>query len=297
MISAIIDCDEVRGCITAGPGVDYDPATGVIGVGISPDPDNTVEVGEDGGLFVPPTPVDCDEVRGCITAGPGVDYDPATGVIGAGISPQAGNNLAVAPDGGLYVPTGAATVETGCGINGDGSGSAPLELATGEWPFDCPVDDAGAGVYCGTDGTLRSEPLPKAAFFQNSLSLSLPARPLIPADLTEVASLDIELTNPDPCREALVIVFYEADVDMNFPAGGEGGVAIGTDSMVHIGNGGSTTLLRQHVQESKLINLVLAPGETLTHTMTIEMTRGTNGATYQRIQGTLRAWVISNPSA
>ncbi|MBT3161529.1 hypothetical protein HTV80_00170 [Streptomyces sp. Vc74B-19] len=297
MISAIIDCDEVRGCISAGPGIDYDPATGVIGAGISPAPDNTVEVAPDGGLFVPPTPVDCAEVRGCISAGPGVDFDPATGVIGANISSQAGNNVAVGPDGGLYVPTGAATVETGCGITGDGSGSAPLELATGEWPFDCPVDDAGAGVYCGTDGTLRSEPLPKAGFYASDLALSHPERPLIPEELTQVASLDIELTNPDPCREALVILFQEADVDMNFPINGEGGVAIDTDSMLHIGNRGNGGMVRQHVQVSKLINVVLAPGETRTQTMTIEMARGSNGASYSRIQGTLRAWVISNPTA
>lgn len=297
VISTTVSCEDVRPCISAGPGLDYDPATGVVGAGISPDPDNTVEVAPDGGLFVPPTPVDCAEVRGCITAGPGVDYDPETGVIGAGISPQVGNNLAVAPDGGLFVPTGAATVETGCGINGDGSGAAPLELATGEWPFDCPVDDQGAGVYCGTDGTLRSEPVPKAKFLMNTLGLSYAERIPIPEELTPIASLDIDLVNPDPCRPALVILFQEADVDMNFPVGGEGGVAIDTDRMLHIGNRGTGGMVRQHVQVSKLINVDLAPGETRTQTMTIEMDRGMNGATYSRIQGTLRAWVISNPTA
>ena len=104
------------------------------------------------------TDLSCDQVRPCLSAGPGVDYDPATGVVGANVSGEAGNNLAVRPDGSLFVPTGAATVTTGCGLVGDGSGSAPLRASTGTWDHAVPVEEFGGVVACGSDGVLRSEP-------------------------------------------------------------------------------------------------------------------------------------------
>ncbi|MGW2779546.1 hypothetical protein ACWC4C_44980 [Streptomyces olivaceoviridis] len=45
--------------------------------------------------------VDCADVRPCISAGPGATSDPATGVVGAHVSTDAGNNLVLDPSGGL----------------------------------------------------------------------------------------------------------------------------------------------------------------------------------------------------
>lgn len=104
------------------------------------------------------TDIGCEQVRPCLSAGDGIAYDPATGVIEANVSGQAGNNLAVQPDGSLFVPTGAATVTTGCGLVGDGSGSAPLTVDTGTWPHAVPVETYGGVVACDGTGELRSEP-------------------------------------------------------------------------------------------------------------------------------------------
>jgi hypothetical protein len=100
----------------------------------------------------------CEDVRACLSAGPGASYDPAAGVVSAKVSTQAGNNLTVQPDGSLFVPTGAATVSVGCGLSGDGSGSAPVTAKTSAWTHAVPVTQYGGTVACDTNGTLRGEP-------------------------------------------------------------------------------------------------------------------------------------------
>ncbi|MGW4731852.1 hypothetical protein ACWEQC_22260 [Streptomyces shenzhenensis] len=48
-----VTCDQVRPCLSAGDGIDYDPATGTIGARPSTDAGNTLDIGTDGGLLVP----------------------------------------------------------------------------------------------------------------------------------------------------------------------------------------------------------------------------------------------------
>jgi len=217
-----------------------------------------------------------------VTAGPGVTVD------GNG-SPS---NPYIISAGG----TGGAAIATACGLTGDGSTGTPLAVAVGVWPYPCDVDDAAAGVYCDSSGVLRGEPPVRSRFQQNSLGRSFPAAPLVPQPEEVVATLDLPIVNPDPCRTAMVILFQEVDADLNLPPNSEGGVGIDTDDMVHLANTGNSTISREHVQVNKLTNLTLAPGETRLHTMDINMSRGAGGATYTRIQATLRAWVISNPT-
>ena len=161
-----VECADVRGCLTAGDGIAYDPATGEIDARPSTDAGNTVTFGTDGGLFAPPaaatmveaqdsTTVDvtvsgtgtsadpyevsaavildpappgggtnllqagpdglsleCDDVRGCFSAGDGAGYDPATGVITARLSGDAGNTVAFGADGGLFAPPASAGAAT-----------------------------------------------------------------------------------------------------------------------------------------------------------------------------------------
>ncbi|MEC3995155.1 hypothetical protein VSR01_17095 [Actinacidiphila sp. DG2A-62] len=164
-----LECDDVRGCFSATGPATYDPATGTFGVELSADPGNTTVIGSDGGLFTPPPgaaaptvvqaqdsptvdvtvsgtgtaadpyevgaavildpappgggtnllgagpgglSLECDDVRGCFSAGDGAGYDPATGVITARLSADAGNSVAFGTDGGLFAPPasgGAAT--------------------------------------------------------------------------------------------------------------------------------------------------------------------------------------------
>jgi hypothetical protein len=226
---------------------------------------------------------DCGCSRRCtctVTAGPGVTVD--------------GNG---SPSHPYVISAGAAaTPTTACGLTGDGSTTTPLAAAVGVWPYACDVDAAASSVYCDSTGALRGDPPTRTAFMQNTLAQSFPAAPLVPVPETTVATLDLQLTNPDPCRDALVILFQEADVDFSYPPDSEGGMGIAGDDMVHFANTGSSSILREHVQVNKLINLTLAPGETRTHTMGVTLSRGAGGSYYTRIQGTLRAWVISNPT-
>lgn len=90
-----------------------------------------------------------------MSAGPGLVYDEATGQFTADLSGDAGNNMVIGDDGGLFVPsTGGATVAVADGdciaLTGDGSAAAPLTAS--------PVLDPAAGnlLVCGPDGLLVS---------------------------------------------------------------------------------------------------------------------------------------------
>jgi hypothetical protein len=257
----------------------------VTGAGSTPNP------------FVVTAVTNCAEVRSCLSSGAGIAYDPATGVISAALSADTGNNLVLRPDG-LYVPTGAATVTAGCGLTGNGAASTPIRVNTGSWPYTCDVDQVASGVYCDSAGQLRGDPLPMGRFQQNSMNSTLASPPLVPTTAdSQVATLTLQIVNPDPCREAMAILFQEVDIDLNLPPNSGGAYGIDGDDMVYFGNGGTSTVTAQHVQSNKLSNLTLAPGETRMHTMPVTMGRGSGSARYARIQATLRAWVFSLPTS
>lgn len=239
--------------------------------------------------------VTCDQVRPCISAGPGATYDPATGVVGADVSGDAGNNLRVNPDGSLFVPTGAATVTAGCGLTGDGSGSAPLEVATGAWPYSCPPETYGGAIVCGADGTLYGEPRGQVSFTSHTESRAYPDLP-VPAGVggETVDTFTTTVVNPDPCREALLLVEREVDVDFDIPAGGGAGYGHDTDEMYFMRNTGSSTMVDVHTQTTKLYrHSVVPPGGTATVNLPVMVSRGSGGATYNRIQVFIRCMLIS----
>ncbi|MFJ5037928.1 hypothetical protein [Streptomyces parvulus] len=104
-----VDCSQVRPCISAGNGAEYNQASGVVSARPSTDAGNLVEFGGDGGLLVT---TDCATVRGCLSEGNGIDYDPVTGVIAARPSTDPGNTISFGGDGGLYSAGGGGGGDT-----------------------------------------------------------------------------------------------------------------------------------------------------------------------------------------
>ncbi|WP_030236770.1 hypothetical protein [Streptomyces sp. NRRL S-350] len=155
-----LECAQVRTCISEGPGIDYDPATGVIKAQISTDAGNTTVIGTDGGLYTPAsggggstvvtagdTPTVDNTVTGAGTAASPyvvssvVKLDPAP--------PGGGTNLIKAGANGLYLECAQVRtcISEGPGIDYDpATGVIKAQIST----------DAGNQTKIGTDGGLFS---------------------------------------------------------------------------------------------------------------------------------------------
>jgi hypothetical protein len=239
--------------------------------------------------------VPCEDVRACLSAGPGITFDAATGQISGHLSSQAGNNITVGPDGGLMVPTAGGQVLTGCGLTGNGSASAPVAANTQAWPYGCAVDTYAGGVYCDTQGRLRSEPrgnLSFISYFDNRdyNDIAVPA-----AQNTVLDSFTVNVTNPDPCRQAMVLTEREVDVYVALPAGAAAGTGQGSDEMFYMRNTGTSTIVGVHAQSTKFISesSLLPPGATMPVTLNATGGRGAGGAYYYQINFILRTMIIS----
>lgn len=284
------DCSVIRPCISAGNGASYSSASGVVAARLSTDPGNLMEFGGDGGLFVE---TDCPTVRACFSEGDGIDYDPLTGEIKARPSTDPNNTLVFGGDGGLYVPPGSNAVTTGCGLTGIGIVGNPVMAAVSAWPFPCDLEDNAGLVYCDSDGILRSEPRGRTAFVQNQQILNF-ADLAVPAPQdTQVATHDLNIVNPDPCRPAFVMIEGEVDADFDLPAGNSGAaLGIATDEMSYVFNKGATAALDVHIQGTKVVNATIPAGGAFLFSLSIRMGRGSGGATYNRVQSFLRAFVF-----
>jgi hypothetical protein len=238
----------------------------------------------------------CAEVRGCISAGPGITFDSATGVIGADISSTPGNNLVVDANG-LFVPAGAATVQRGCGLLGDGSGSAPLRVNVGTWPFACAITANGGDVYCdSSNGRLKTDPPFRARYREVAVNDVFSSNNAVPATEATIDTISVTMTNPDPCRDAFVIAWRQVDVEFQLPAnGGAAASGINGDEVNYLKNSGSQAIPSWHSQHSVQHNLVIPAGGTQTISLAVTADRGAAGATYTRVQATIRAWLFSIP--
>ncbi|MBC9729247.1 hypothetical protein [Streptomyces sp. TRM68367] len=215
-------------------------------------------------------------------------------VVGADVSPTPGNALTI-DSGGLYVPAGLASVTAGCGITGAGTQAEPLTAKTAAWPYACPIDTNATGVYCDpATGELKGEPPLMQSYFNASKNGTLATPIAVPAsDQTTIDTLSITVTNPDPCRPALGLLFREVDLDLTLPPDSGGATGLDNDDLSYLGNTGSSTIFGTHVQENKINEVRLAPGETRTITMNIQAGRGSGGAEITRIQATLRVFLNS----
>jgi hypothetical protein len=236
----------------------------------------------------------CEEVRQCLSAGSGITYSTATGSIAVRVSGAAGNNVQLRSDG-LFVPTGAATITPGCGLTGIGSGADPVRANTGTWPYTCDLATLGSGVYCDPSGVLRGEPMPRARYAEASFLQSY-ANVVVPSAETVVAGYSLALTNPDPCRPALAMVWQEVDVEINLPANSGAMYGINTDDMWYDANRGSSAISQAHTQVGRMVNQPIPAGGTVNFQLNVTMGRGSGGANYSLIQSYQRAWIFSLPS-
>ncbi|MFF4755545.1 hypothetical protein ACWD5R_32040 [Streptomyces sp. NPDC002514] len=238
--------------------------------------------------------VPCETVRGCFSAGPGIDLDPATGIIAADLSEQAGNNLTINQDGGLYVPTAGGTVLTGCGLSGDGSASAPVTAATGAWPYPCEPDSVGGVVVCDSDGILRGEPRGAVTFATSSDERTYPDVRIGSGSVAPVDTFTLTVTNPSTCRPALVIAEQEVDIFVVLPAGAGAATGFDGDEMWYMRNTGSSSMVGVHSQGTKVLSRgTVEPGASMAIQFSAAAGRGSDGAYYYRINALLRALLIA----
>lgn len=294
VISSVTDCGQVRTCITGADGVAFDQGTGVISACLSTDEGNNLSYGSDGCLYCG---TNCAEVRTCISAAPGLTYNPGTGVMGPDISDTPGNNLVVDANG-LYVPAGAATVSTGCGITGDGSAGAPVKANVGTWPWPCPISNAFDNlIYCDpASGQLIGDPSYEFRFRSVNQDFTYPDIAVPAAADTVIQSISASTTNPSTCRTAQVAVIQETDFYINLPAGAEAAWGQGTDEFGHIKNTGTSGFNEYHFQSMKMFSgtSALGSGATFTHNWDATMGRGAGGATYHRLSVNTRFLIMTN---
>ncbi|MFJ8143263.1 hypothetical protein [Streptomyces sp. NPDC096013] len=211
-----------------------------------------------------------------MTAGSGVQVD--------------GNGSTTGP----YVISAKPPV-TGCGLSGDGTDASPLAVAVGAWPYACDPDTSGGVIVCGDDGILRGEPRGQSSMTSYSETRDYPDI-IVPAAADQLADrFSRTITNPDPCRPALVVVEREVDVYFDLPPGGGAASGYLGDEMYYYRNRGTTTDADVHTQSTKVLPNpgLLAPGASTTLTVDVGVGRGTNGATFHRILVFIRALLIS----
>lgn len=286
-----VPCEAVQDCVGQGfvDGLIYDDVGNAFRVRVDPAAGNNLSQSATG-LYVPTGAATITAAdTPCINLdGDGSGATPLTAT--PIVDPVAGNLLTCSPTGLRALMSRAA-----CGLTGDGSAASPLAANVGVWSYPCSIDTSGGVVACDSNGQLRSEPRGMCSFTsfteaRNYSDVVVPAGFDQPGD-----SFATSVTNPDPCRPALVIVEREADVDFILPAGAGAAYGHSTDEVYYTRNTGTTTITDAHVQTTKIFSLgaLLAPGASVPLTFDVTLGRGTGGATYNRIQVFIRALLIS----
>lgn len=290
-----VDCEVIQDCVggALGDGLEYDDAANEIRARISALPGNAATIGADGGIYAAGggggggLTVVSTQATPCITlAGQGTPGSPLSA--NPVVDPTPGN-LASCTANGLR----AALTVGACGLTGNGSPASPLAARVQAWPHACDVTANAGGVYCDADGMLRSEPRGRATFVQDHVNQTFAATPVPGGADNVVATRNLLVTNPDPCREAFCIFEVEVDVDFDLPANSGAEYGIATDAMYYVANRGSTAITDAHVQTTKVYHRSIPPGGNLNEPLDITLGRGSGGASYNRLQSFMRAWVFN----
>lgn len=284
-----VQCEAVQDCVGSAiaNGLIYDDGANQIRVRPSTDPGNNLTFGGDGGVFVPTGAATISVAdTSCINlSGNGAGLTPVTA--DPIIDPAAGN-LLTCEAGGLR-----ADLVLGCGLQGNGN-QTPLAANVQAWPYPCAPETFGGGIYCDANGELRGEPVPMVAF-QGANANTAYADLAVPAGTdVPIESRTLNVVNPSTCKPAFVIFAYELDVDFNLPAsGGAGEYGIDSDALAYMRNSGSSAITDWHVQVTKVFDsLIIPPGGASLASLNVTMGRGAGGATYNRIQTLIRAFVF-----
>lgn len=284
----LVSCESVQDCVGAafGSGLTYNDAGNLFTAHVSTDAGNSVSLGGDGGLFVPPggaATISTADTNCIDLSGNGAGATPLTA---APIINAAAGNLLTCTATGLRA---ALTVGT-CGLEGTGAPASPLAANVDTWAWPC-ADTFGTGVYCrASDGELIADP-PTLTFHDQAFTNSTFANLTVPAALTNIANASVNITNPSTCRTAMMIFELEADIDFTLPAGGSAVSALNGDAITKIQNTGGSTMTQVHVQGSKTVpGADTAPGGVAVGSCDGAISNGTGGATYSRAQITVRGW-------
>ena len=236
-----------------------------------------------------PAPLAVDTSDTCVTlSGNGTTGAPLAASLR--LDPNPSNTLACGPNG--LLATGSGSVAAGCGLTGSGSAGAPLAAATSAWPYPCDVTANAGGVYCDSNGVLRSEPRGRTFYTQDVVN-EFPNNPPVPATYpTVVSTRTLQVTNPDPCRPAFLIIETELDVDVTLPPGGTAAYGLPGDEQVFRMNTGTSTQTDVHTQVTKVFSGAVPAGGSFTYTLEVALGKGSGGATYNKIQSFIRAFGI-----
>ncbi|MFJ3249046.1 hypothetical protein [Streptomyces sp. NPDC086782] len=249
-----VECADVRGCLSAGDGIAYDPATGAIKARPSADAGNTVSIGADGGLYAP-------------SGGGG---GPATVATACGLT---GDGSAASP-----LAAAVATWPFACPVDANGG--------------DVYCDSAGAlrtlpRGQASTVGDNRTTNFPNVrvptgtaltVVHTENMTVTNPSA-CLPAYVIYEAEIDADFDLPAPVGGA---------------NGGAAALGFSTDELLYIENSGGQLIKDTHFQLSRTYwGGVIPPGGTATQTVAVTMGRGAGLATYDRIQVTTRAFLIN----
>lgn len=234
-------------------------------------------------------------VRSMLSAQDGVKYNSLTGVFSADISPNAGNNLTLDGSGRLFVPTGSATVSVGPGILGNGSGPNPVRANVSAWPYVTAPVTGAEGVFVNpATGVLVSAPAQRVDFVSTTISRTY-ADLAVSTNSTPVAAdtFNVTLTNPDPNRSCMVVIWREVKMRFGLPANSDASFSIdGVDAGRQINKGSVTGNSVGLTVTSSFKSANLGPGAASSYTLTVGTLNGTGSSTYNRIDVAFRVLYI-----
>lgn len=234
-------------------------------------------------------------VRSLLSANNGVKYNSLTGVFSADISPNVGNNLTLDGSGRLFVPTGSATVTTGPGILGNGSGPNPVRANVSAWPYVTTPVTGAQGVFVDpATGVLVGAPAQRVDFVSTTISRTY-ADLAVSTSSTPVAAdtFNVSLINPDPNRSCLVAIWREVKMRFGLPANSDASFSIdGVDAGRQINKGSTTGNSVGLTVSSAFKSANLGPGASSSYTLTVGTLNGTGSSTYNRIDVAFRVLYI-----